>query len=83
MDDAVRAFTDAARELSDLDGLERGYLFADRDNGVLVTLTLWGDLQHFEASEVRAASLRQQACREADGEMVFVDRCELELDFGG
>jgi hypothetical protein len=47
-----------------------------------VTFTLWENRAAIDKSEVRAASLRQQALRSVDGEVQSVTCYEVPIDLG-
>lgn len=81
LDDAVKAFSEAALKLRELNGSSGGYLLVDRDNCTALTVTLWENRVAMEASEVHASRLRSEAVKPFGGEIVAVDRCEVALDF--
>jgi heme-degrading monooxygenase HmoA len=72
--DAEAAFRVAGSEIAELDGFVRGVILADEESGTIVTLTLWESHAAMEASEVRAASLRQRAVKAGEGGVVRVER---------
>jgi heme-degrading monooxygenase HmoA len=80
--DALDGFRDAGRELSELEGFKGGHVLVDYDEGTLVTFTLWENRAAIDRSEVRAASLRQQAVRAVDGEVQSVTCYEVPFDLG-
>ena len=82
LDEAIRSFEDALRELGGLSGLERSYLLVDRDNSTALSVTFWESRAALEASEVTASRLRSQAMGALGGEVVAVDRCEVALESG-
>jgi heme-degrading monooxygenase HmoA len=79
MEDAIEHFRDAAPKIEGLDGLERGYVLVD-DGGTLVTMTLWASRTALEASETRAASVRQAAAHAADGTVQSVASYEVAVE---
>jgi heme-degrading monooxygenase HmoA len=81
-DEAVAAFQDAARTIAEQQGLEGGWIFVDSDSGTTMTVTVWRDQQTLDASEVRAASMRQKAAREVDGEVQSVWIFDVVRSFG-
>ncbi|MDQ2984357.1 MAG: antibiotic biosynthesis monooxygenase [Actinomycetota bacterium] len=81
-DDTVRAFQEAANTIAELDGLEHGWFFVDSESGATLTVTVWRDQQALDASEVRAASIRQRAAREVDGEVQAVWLFDVIRQFG-
>jgi heme-degrading monooxygenase HmoA len=70
--EAVVAFQEAAMTIAELDGVEGIWIFADSDSGTTMTVSLWRDQQTLDASEVRAATLRQRAARNVGGEVQSV-----------
>jgi heme-degrading monooxygenase HmoA len=81
-DDALREFGEASRSISEMDGLEGGYIFVDSESGTMLTVTVWRDQPTLDASEVRAASMRQRAAREVDGEVQSVWVFDVVRSFG-
>jgi len=71
-DEAVQAFLEAGRELGELGGLDTAYVLADSESGTMMTFTLWESRAALDASEVRAASLRQRASKSVDAEVQSV-----------
>jgi heme-degrading monooxygenase HmoA len=82
-DEAVEAFTDAAREISEHRGLEQGYLFVDSESGSIMTVTVWADQASLDASEVRAATLRRRAVGAVEGDVLSVQVFDVVRDFRG
>ena len=82
VDDALAGFSEAGREIAELDGFEGGHVLVDRDDGTVVTITLWRDRIALDRSEVRAASLRQRAARTVDGEVQSVTAYEVPIEIG-
>lgn len=80
--DAIESFREAGRELSELDGYRGGHVLVDHDDGTLMTLTLWDSRAALEASDVRAASLRQRALKSVDGEVQSVTSYEVPVSLG-
>jgi heme-degrading monooxygenase HmoA len=80
--DALEGFREAGRELSELEGYRGGHLMVDHDDGTLITLTLWENRAAVDASDVRAASLRQRAVRSVDGEVQSVNCYEVPFPLG-
>jgi heme-degrading monooxygenase HmoA len=80
--DALDGFRDAGRELSELDGYKGGHILVDYDEGTLLTFTLWENRAAIDKSDVRAASLRQQAVRSVDGEVQSVTCYEVPFELG-
>ena len=81
VDEAVRAFEEAAQGLSELDGSLGGYLLVDRDSGTAVTVTLWADHEAMSRSEVAAAGLRRRAIATVEGDVHSVECFEVAVDF--
>ncbi|HEV8602683.1 MAG TPA: antibiotic biosynthesis monooxygenase [Gaiellaceae bacterium] len=82
MDEAVEAFREAAGQISDLEGLEGGYVLSDAESGTVMTVTLWESRAAMDASEVRAARLRQDAVQQADGSVASVHSLEVAVEIG-
>jgi heme-degrading monooxygenase HmoA len=80
VDETVEGFREAAAGLADLDGFESGYVLVDRDSGGFATVTLWGTRQAMESSRMRAGTLRREAVRAADGQVVSVSEYEIAFD---
>jgi heme-degrading monooxygenase HmoA len=82
LDDAVESFHQAGLELSELDGFAGGHVLVDHEEGTLMTLTLWESRAAIDASDVRAATLRQRALRSVDGEVQSVTCYEVPVELG-
>ena len=82
MAEGVEAFREAASQLASLDGLQGGYVLTDEEEGVVMTITLWESRAAMDASEVRAARLRQEAAKQADGEVTSVQCLEVAVEIG-
>ncbi len=80
--EAVEAFREAAGQISDLEGLEGGYVLSDAESGTVMTVTLWESRAAMDASEVRAARLRQDAVQQADGFVASVHSLEVAVEIG-
>jgi heme-degrading monooxygenase HmoA len=78
--EALRAFEQAAQEIGAIDGLAGGYVMADGDDGLIITVTIWNDRNAMEMSEVRASRLRQTALRSVDGEIMSVERLSVATE---
>ena len=83
MAEAVEAFREAASQLASLDGLQGGYVLTDEEEGVVMSITLWESRAAMDASEVRAARLRQDAAKKADGAVTSVHCLEVAVEIGG
>jgi heme-degrading monooxygenase HmoA len=81
LDEAVESFQQAASRLNEIGGVTGGYLLVDRDEGSLVTITVYGDRATLEASRTRASVLRQQAVKAVDGAVNSVAEYEIAADF--
>lgn len=82
LDEAVASFREAGRELAELRGFKAGHVLVDYDEGTLMTLTLWESRAAIDASDVRAASLRQRALRTVDGEVQSVACYDVPVELG-
>jgi heme-degrading monooxygenase HmoA len=82
-DDAVRAFQEAGADLAKLGGMNAGWVLVDTESGTTMTVTLWENRASIDASETRAATARQRAVREADGEVQSVVVFDVVRDLGG
>jgi len=82
MAEAVEAFREAASQLASLDGLEGGYVLTDEEEGAVMSITLWESRAAMDASEVRAARLRQEAAKQADGAVTSVQCLEVAVEIG-
>ena len=81
MDDAIRGFEAAAESLREIPGSHGGYLLVDREEGRLITVTLWEDQKALSNSEVRAANLRRGAVADAEGTIEAVHCYDVPVDF--
>jgi len=79
-DEALKAFEQAAQEIGAIDGIAGGYVMADGDDGLIITVTIWHDRNAMENSEVRASRLRQDALRAVDGEIMSVERVSVATE---
>jgi heme-degrading monooxygenase HmoA len=75
--EAEDAFRTAGGQIAQLDGFERGIILADPEAGTIVTITVWTNGAKMEASEVRAASIRQSAVKGVQGDVERVERYEV------
>jgi heme-degrading monooxygenase HmoA len=81
-DEAVQAFLEAGRELGQLAGLESAYVLVDSESGATMTVTLWASRAALDASETRAASLRQRASRSVEAEVESVVVFDVVRELG-
>jgi heme-degrading monooxygenase HmoA len=81
-DEAVQAFLDSAREIVDMDGFGRGFLFVDSESGNALSVTMWEDHAAFEASATKAALARRRAVDAVDGEVQWVQTFDVVRGFG-
>ena len=79
-EEALQAFELAAREIGAIDGIAGGYVMADGDDGLIITVTIWNDRSAMENSEVRASRLRQNALSSVDGEIMSVERLSVATE---
>jgi heme-degrading monooxygenase HmoA len=82
LDAAVEGFENAAEALAGLKGTRGGFLLVDRDDGAVLTVTLWESYDSLCASEVAAAGLRRQAMEQAQGTVAAVHLYEVAAEFG-
>lgn len=82
VDDALEAFREAGREIAQLQGFRGGQLLVDWDAGTVMTLTLWENRAALDASDVRAAQLRQAAVRPVEGEVQAVNSYDVPFELG-
>ena len=80
--EAVDAFREAASELEGASGLKGGYVLADWEDGVIMSLTFWENRSAMDNSESKAAGLRQQAAKSVDGEVVSVHNFDVPIEIG-
>ena len=80
--EAIDAFREAAQQLEGLEGLKGGYVLADWEDGVIMSLTLWENRAAMDSSENKAAALRQQAAKSVDGEVVSVHNLDVPIEIG-
>jgi heme-degrading monooxygenase HmoA len=81
-DEAIEAFRAAAEQLEGLSGLKGGYVLADWEDGVIMSMTPWESRAAMDQSEVKAAGLRQQAAKGVDGSVVPVHCLEVPIEIG-
>ena len=79
-EEALKAFEQAAQEIGAIDGITGGYVMADGDDGLIITVTIWNDRSAMENSEVRASRLRQEALRAVEGEIMSVERLSVATE---
>jgi heme-degrading monooxygenase HmoA len=82
IDDAVRAFGEAARHVEELQGFAGGFVFVDPQDGRTMTVTLWDNLATLENSEVVARRARRQAAEAVDGSVLSVETFEVAHKLG-
>jgi len=83
LEETINAFREAGASLQELEGMIGGYLLVDPEEGTTISLTLWETQRLLEASQTRAASLRQRAVQAAGGSVQSVANYEVALEFGG
>jgi heme-degrading monooxygenase HmoA len=80
--EAVEAFRDAAAQLESVSGLTGGYVLADSEDGMIMTITFWESRAAMDSSEVKAAGLRRQAANSVDGNVVSVHCLDVPIEIG-
>jgi heme-degrading monooxygenase HmoA len=80
--EAIDAFREAVRQLEGLEGLKGGYVLADWEDGVIMSLTLWENRTAMDNSESKAGALRQQAAKSVDGVVVSVHNLDVPIEIG-
>jgi heme-degrading monooxygenase HmoA len=80
--EAIEAFREAARQLEGLSGLKGGYVFADWEDGVIMSMTLWENRAAMDESETKAAALRHAAAAAVDGTVVSVHNLDVPIEIG-
>jgi heme-degrading monooxygenase HmoA len=80
--EAIDAFREAVSELEGASGLKGGYVLADWEDGVIMSLTFWENRAAMDESESKASSLRQQAAKSVDGEVVSVHNLDVPIEIG-
>ena len=80
--EAIDAFLEAAREISQLPGFEGGYVMVDSENGAVMTWTLWQDHATLEASATHAAAMRRRAIAAVEGDVASVQTFNVVRRFG-
>jgi heme-degrading monooxygenase HmoA len=80
--DAVDAFSEAGREVEQLDGFVGGYILVDHEDGRTMTVTLWENDAALEDSESAARSARNRAAGAVGGSVLSVEKFEVLLELG-
>jgi heme-degrading monooxygenase HmoA len=80
--DAIEAFREAVQQLEGMNGLKGGYVLADWEDGVIMSMTLWENRAAMDESESKAAGIRQQAAQSVDGTVVSVHNLMVSLEIG-
>jgi heme-degrading monooxygenase HmoA len=80
--EAIEAFREAAGQLELLSGLKGGYVLADWEDGVIMSVTLWENRAAMDESENKAAALRQEAAKSVDGTVVSVHNLDVPIEIG-
>ena len=80
--EAIEAFREAVRELDGANGLKGGYVLADWEDGVIMSLTFWENRPAMDDSEAKASALRRQAAKSVDGEIVSVHNLDVSIEIG-
>lgn len=81
-DEAIEAFRDAVDQLEGASGLLGGYVLADREDGVIMSMTLWESRTAMDRSEVKASGLRQEAAKSVGGSVVSVNCLDVPIEIG-
>jgi heme-degrading monooxygenase HmoA len=79
---AVEAFRSATDQLENVTGFQGGYVLTSPEEGVIMSMTLWGSRAAMDESEVHAARLRREATDQVDGEVTSVQRFEVAVETG-
>jgi heme-degrading monooxygenase HmoA len=80
--DAIEAFREAVQQLEGMNGLKGGYVLADWEDGVIMSMTLWENRAAMDESESKAAAIRQEAAQSVDGNVVSVHNLNVALEIG-
>ena len=80
--EAIEAFREAVQQLEGLNGLKGGYVLADWEDGVIMSMTIWENRAVMDESEAKAAALRQTAAKAVDGTVVSVHNLDVALEIG-
>lgn len=77
LDEAARAFGEAAAQIEELDGFAGGYVLVDPDDGRTMTITLWENSAVLENSERVARKARREAADAVGGSVLSVEKFEV------
>ena len=80
--DAIEAFREAVTQLEGLNGLKGGYVLADWEDGVIMSMTFWENRVVMDESESKAAAIRQEAAKSVDGTVVSVHNLDVSIEIG-
>ena len=80
--DAIEAFREAVTQLEGLNGLKGGYVLADWEDGVIMSMTFWENRVVMDESESKAAAIRQEAAKTVDGTVVSVHNLDVSIEIG-
>jgi heme-degrading monooxygenase HmoA len=80
--EAIEAFREGVQQLEGLIGLKGGYVFADWEDGVIMSMTLWENRAAMDESESKAAAVRQEAAKSVDGIVVSVHNFDVPIEIG-
>jgi heme-degrading monooxygenase HmoA len=80
--EAIEAFREAASQLEGTNGLQGGYVLADYEDGVIVSMTLWDTRIAMDDSERKASGLRADAAKRVDGTVVSVNSLDVAIQIG-
>ena len=80
--EAIEAFREGVQQLEGLNGLKGGYVLADWEDGVIMSMTLWENRAAMDESEAKAAAIRQEAAKAVDGTVVSVHNLDVPIEIG-
>jgi heme-degrading monooxygenase HmoA len=80
--EAIEAFREAVQQLEGLNGLKGGYVLADWEDGVIMSMTIWETRAAMDESESKASAIRQQAAKSVDGTVVSLHHFDVPLEIG-
>jgi heme-degrading monooxygenase HmoA len=80
--EAIEAFREGVQQLEGLNGLKGGYVLADWEDGVIMSMTLWENRAAMDESEPKAAAIRQEAAKAVDGTVVSVHNLDVPIEIG-
>lgn len=83
IDDAVKAFGEAAAQLEGVAGFAGAFVLVDHEDGRTLTFSLWENAAALENSESVAGRARRKAAEAVGGSVLSVEKFDVAQELSG